>query len=436
MLKKKLRIAINAQLTPESGTGGIVSVLRALARVTELDGPEEYVFVGPYDDPEWLRPLLSGQQSIVRGPNPRPAEKQDTQDDAARGRLFARRLGRMFGIRSESESERPGLSGSKFFESLNCDVVHFPFQTFEKCSVPTIFNPHDLQHVHFREFFSPADIVRREQLYPMACRAAHTVVVASNFVKDDVVEHFSLDPRKVQVIPWAPPPLVQSSHQAEGKTDLEVARKYGLVNGPFALYPAMTWEHKNHIRLLEAVAQLRDHDGLALQVVCTGFKTDFWPQIEKRLHEMKLQELVKFPGLIPVEDLNALYRSAQFVIVPTLYEAASAPVFEAWQHGVAVACSRVNGLPEQAGVGALLFDPMSVSEIKSALRRLGDDRFCEDLRLRGSRRLSEFSWERTAKSYRAVYRRAAGQKLNDEDRWLLASDVQSKSETEIEALQA
>jgi hypothetical protein len=44
------------------------------------------------------------------------------------------------------------------------------------------------------------------------------------------------------------------------------------------------------------------------------------------------------------------------------------------------------------------------------------------LRRRGARRLEDFSLERTAKAYRAVYRRAAGRALDEEDRRLLNQD--------------
>ena len=66
---ERLRVAINAQLVPDGPSGGIVTVLRALAALTELeDGVEEYVFIGPYEDPEWMRPMLPPGQPIVRGP--------------------------------------------------------------------------------------------------------------------------------------------------------------------------------------------------------------------------------------------------------------------------------------------------------------------------------------------------------------------------------
>jgi glycosyltransferase involved in cell wall biosynthesis len=307
-------------------------------------------------------------------------------------------------------------------------VIHFPFQSFEPCNLPSIYNPHDLQHLHHPEFFTPAQIARRENLYPAACRAAHTVVVASQFVKRDIVARYQIASDNVQVVPWAPPPLPDFAPETSVDNSLTLKGKYGLSDQPFVLYPAMTWEHKNHIRLIEALARLRDRNMLELRLVCTGYKTDFWPRIRRRLSELGIGDQVKFLGLVPPEDLSALYRRAQFVFIPTLFEAASAPVFEAWQHDAPVACSSVTALPEQAAGAALLFDPFSVEEIARALARMATDHSLRDeLRKRGARRLEDFSLERTAKAYRAVYRRAAGRVLNEEDRWLLSWDWMGQS---------
>ena len=246
------------------------------------------------------------------------------------------------------------------------------------------------------------------------------VVVASEFVKRDVVERYHIDPRKVQVIPWAPPPLPESPTAEDFST---LRRKYGLSERPFALYPAMTWEHKNHVRLLDALALLRDRDGLEPRFVFTGYKTDFWPRVECRMNELGLGGQVNFLGMVPREELSALYRAAQFVFIPTLFEAASAPLYEAWQHGTPVACSSVTSLPEQAAGAALLFDPFDVETIARALARMATEEGLRDeLRWQGTRRLGDFSLERTAKAYRAVYRRAAGQRLDEEDRQLLGWD--------------
>ena len=441
-LKERLRVAINAQIMPGTGTGGIETVLRALTALARLeDGPEEYVFVGPFEDPEWLRSLLPTGQRVVRGPAPRGGREVDRFAPFKRAlgplRPAARNFRRFLsaqvtgaGAGAAVALNEAGVAAARknFYQGLGCHVVHFPFQHFESCGLPSVYNPHDLQHLHHPEFFAPSEVARREGLHPAACRAAHTVVAASEFVKRDIVGRYGVGPSKVQVIPWAPPPVEDGERRAAEASATMVREKFGLANRPFALYPAMTWEHKNHLRLLEALALLRGREGLEVGLVCTGFKTDFWPHVERRLKELGLEGQVKFPGLVSQEELRALYCAAQFVFVPTLFEAASAPVFEAWQMGVPVACSAVTSLPEQAAGAALLFDPFSVEEVARALARMAtDDGLRAELRRLGARRLGDFSIERTAGAYRAVYRRAAGRALDSEDRRLLGWDWMRES---------
>ena len=439
-MRDRLRVAINAQLRPDGDSGGVVTVLRALAALTRLgDGPEEYVFIGPHDSPEWLRSILPPGQTVV--PGPAPVELAEWSPD--RLEPFRRALGPLrpaaralrriiYATAQTAVSDTSGAAAfassqtfappaaKNFYEGLGCDVIHFPFQSFEPCGLPTVYNPHDLQHLHHPEFFTPSEIRLREALHRMACRAAHTVVVASEFVRRDVAERYQVEPGKLQVIPWAPPPLPDATAAVDFST---LRRKYGLSGGPFALYPAMTWEHKNHLRLLEALARLRERGGLELRFVFTGYKTDFWPRVERRVNELGLGGQVDFLGMVTREELSALYRAARFVFIPTLFEAASAPLFEAWQHGAPVACSSVTSLPEQAAGAALLFDPFDVDSIARALARMTtEEELRDELLRRGARRLEDFSLERTAKAYRAVYRRAAGLELGEEDRRLLGHD--------------
>jgi glycosyltransferase involved in cell wall biosynthesis len=391
---KPLRIAINAQLRPGRGSGGVESVLRVLTGLSHLDGPERYLFVALYDDQDWLRSLLHGTNASVVAPRP----------------SVARRLIRS-GRRLAGRRETPSYpSTGRYLDGLGCDAVHFPYQDFHPTAAPSIFNPHDLQHRHYPEFFNTAELRWRETLYGPACRAAHTVAVASQFVKQDLIDSFALDPAKIRVIPWAPLPI-----------DPTPAPSVNAPAQPFVLYPAMLWEHKNHRRLLEAVALLRDTKDLRVHVVCTGFKTEYWPVLERQTISLGLTNQVTFPGVVPGHDLAALYRAAQFVIIPSLFEAASAPMLEAWQHGAPVACAAITSLPEQAGDAALLFDPTSVPEIASALERMTMDAgLRSDLRARGALRLQELDPTVTLKRYRAVYRQAAGLALQEEDRWLLA----------------
>lgn len=427
-MRKALRIAINAQRKAHSISGGAGSVLLGL--ITALgrlnDGDEEYVIIGPEQKTDWLKPYLGENQRLVSAPRTDTSRAgPDVVERLKRSLGPLRPFARKFWLRMVPSipmrlwPDVPISDG--FYEKLGCDVIHFPYQEFILCALPSIFNPHDLLHLHNPQFFTPATLAWRETIYPAACHFARTIVVASHWVKEDIVYHYRVAPEKVQIIPWAAPTQV---YTVPSRETLEAVKQKYSLKFPYAFYPSATWEHKNHLRLLEALERLRTRQSFTLQLVCTGYQDPiFWPRIEQALRRLNLEGQVKFLGVVPAEDLRAIYRLAQFVIVPTLFEAASGPVFEAWLERTPVACSTVTSLPEQVADAAMFFDPLSAKAIAEAVRRMATDGHLRaDLVKKGELRLLDFSWERSAKAYRAVYRRAAGLTLSEEDAFLLSWD--------------
>jgi glycosyltransferase involved in cell wall biosynthesis len=119
--------------------------------------------------------------------------------------------------------------------------------------------------------------------------------------------------------------------------------------------------------------------------------------------------------------------------MPSLFEACSLPVFEAWAEGVPVACSSATALPDQVLDATIMFDPYSIESMAEAIAKIvTDPKTQKNLRTSGFRRSKDFDWQRTAKAYRAVYRRTAGYPLTEEDRWLLSWDWMKKPQRELE----
>lgn len=424
-----LKIAINAQLDPQAiggitpFLGGLISALGKLE-----DGDEEYVLVAKRASASWLASIKGENQYIYLA---------DSRSYRTSVRGLAKRfLGPVFRpVRGVLQRAVPPAQNSfpmpvpvsrGLWEGLDCSVVHFPFQFYEITRLPTVYNPHDLQHLHYPEYFEAKDFARRESTYPVACRFSQKVVVASQWVKDDIVQQYGISADKVSVIPWAPP--TQNYSELSSGDRSQLASKLGLPDR-FILYPAATWPHKNHARLFRALALLREQHGLTIPLVCTGSTSGIDSRVaetltlRKLVDDLSLKDQIKFLGYLTNEDLRAVYRMSSAVVVPTLFEAASGPVFEAWQEGKPVACSTVTSLPEQVGEAALLFDPLSVQDIAEAIQKIWvDEAFAKQLATRGERRLQDFSWERTARAYRAVYRLVARQELTEEDRTLLDWD--------------
>ena len=442
-----LTVAIDVQVLPGK-VGGIAQFVSALvSSLGQLDdGPETYVLlVSSQAQLDWLKPVSGpNQRFVIKTPMPKRGETRfaaNTNGRVTLGGLLKWSLGPLrpafryvqeFLTLPVPPSNWPDVRVSDgFYESLGCDVIHFPTQGFILCALPTIYNPHDLQLLHFPQFFSPQDIAARETVYSAGCHYARTVVVGSQWAREDVANHYGLRPEKIQVIAEGAP--TQLYIEPSSDVLARVKSQYHL-NKPFALYPAVTWPHKNHLRLLEAFAYLRDVRGLDLQLVCPGSRYEgFWPRIEKQIDDLNLSSQVSFVGFVPEEDLQALYKLSQFLVEPSLFEASSLPIFEAWSEGTPVACSDRTALPEQVLDAALLFEPGSVESVATAMEKLATDSgLRQKLRESGFRRLKDFDWTRTARAYRAVYRRAADCPLTEEDHWLLGWDWMREPQKKME----
>lgn len=419
MSRAPLRVAIDARVLAGE-MGGVESVLIGLARgLSELDGDgEEYLFMAYEDRADWLRPYLDGRARILPmkaafGSLARPWRR--------RLKTVSPGLAKLWGGRPAflgPSHHAPASDGT--VEDANVDVVHFVVQTGFLTKVPSIYHPHDLQHLHLPQYFTKSHIRWREATYRALCDQAAMVAVASRWTKHDVEHQYGIPPERVVVVPLAPP-----IEAIPNLTPLEIDSLIKRLNLPdrYAFYPAQTWPHKNHITLLEALRQLRDR-GVVVPLVSTGQHNEHFQVIEHRARELGLTDQITWLGYRPSLEMPVIYQRATCVVIPSEFEAASGPLWEAFLAGVPAACSNVTSLPEQAGDAALVFDPRNPGQIADAIQRLWAD---PDLRAtlvgRGRERVGYFSWDRTARTFRAHYRRIARRPLSDEDVAMITSDV-------------
>jgi glycosyltransferase involved in cell wall biosynthesis len=383
-----LRVAINAQLPTDGRSGGIeqfvLALVRSLGRVDDAD--VEFTIVGPAAGAGEFRCELGPNQRLVPYVRPEPPT------------LPRRALRRAQRLTSRTLRDN-------FFDALGVDVVHFPYQGFVACATPTVFNPHDLQHRHYPEFFAKHHLAVREAIFTTGCRHATALVAASDWGRADLIAQYGVPKARVLTIRQGAPTDLYDDVSA---AFVEEVRARLRLPAAFALYPAQTWPHKNHRTLVEAVARLRDYHDVRVDLVCTGAQNAFWPTIEEWIRELDVADRVRFLGFVPPEELKALYRLATFVVFPSLFEGGGLPVVEAFHEDVALACSSSTGLPEYAGDGALVFDATSVEAIADALLTLNsDDALRARLRAVGRQRAELFTWQRAAEEYLRLYRRLA-----------------------------
>lgn len=292
-----------------------------------------------------------------------------------------------FGRRGETPTaltphRRPDIKA--WFDRLEIDLVLYPASmplSFE-VGTPYVLAVHDLQHrlqPEFPEVSAGDEFDQREYAFRNGIRDATIVLTDSEVGREDVLNLYGdlISPERVAVLPFLP-----AVPEAVTVSDRERVRREYRLPERFLFYPAQMWPHKNHLRLVEALAELESSDGIHVDLVLTGSKTGKireknFVALMTRVRELGLQRNVHYLGYVADADMAVLYAEASGLVMPTFFGPTNIPILEAWSLDCPVITSDIRGVREQAGDAALLADPRSVDAIADAIRRLWLD---EELR--------------------------------------------------------
>jgi len=167
---------------------GAIGLAHGLSR---LDGNDDYRFLVRPGRGDWLRPHLGERLRLL----------ESVRSEApTRNVPWRTRVGSLLSRRSSSTLV-PASNGAA--EADGAQVVHFATQQGFRTEIPSLYQPWDLQHVHFPEFFPPDELRDRDTIYRTLSRQAAVVVTPTRWAAEDVIANLGVPRRKVAVIPPA-----------------------------------------------------------------------------------------------------------------------------------------------------------------------------------------------------------------------------------------
>ena len=282
------------------------------------------------------------------------------------------------------------------------DLLHF-FDLTAPLLAPRRRFVTTLHDAAIRHGFERTRVAHKHVLQPRALRRAAAVVAVSGFARDEGVRHFGADPARIRVV-HSGPGLV--APDTAGHVRYQVPDMSGLApGGRYFLYVGNISAHKNLPFLVRAFGSVGD----GARLVLVGGRGEQFDEVERAVAASPARERIELRRDAPDGEVDALYRGACALLLPSRYEGFGFTPLEAMTRGCPVLASDIPALREVSGDGALLLPLDDDAAWSDAMRRLlRDDGLRNDLRRRGSAVAGRYSWEETARGVCRVFLEAGG----------------------------
>ena len=250
-----------------------------------------------------------------------------------------------------------------------------------------------IQYLFFPELYGTLRHSYLQSLVPASIQQADAVIAVSEWERKEIVARFKVDPDRVFTVHHGISSLVRKS--AHAKVDGGVKREDGR---PYVVMVSTLYRFKNHVRLIEAFAQVAQDYQIPHELVIAGGEADVtYSELQRVARMCGISNRVRFLGPVHHSEVPRLVAGADVVAYPSLMETFGHPIVEALALGRSVLTSNCGAMAEIAADAARLVDPKDSGDMAAGLAEvILDARLRERLARDGPRRAAEFTWERCA----------------------------------------
>ncbi|MDP6507099.1 MAG: glycosyltransferase family 1 protein, partial [Planctomycetota bacterium] len=234
-------------------------------------------------------------------------------------------------------------------------------------AVVTVYDIIALTHPHLCKKSNAAHF---KKTLPRAVRRARRVIVLSEAVKRDLIEHLETPPDRIAVIP---PGLDASFQILDEKEKRRVCDEYELPK-KFILFTGNIEPKKNMVVLIKAFFALKMDKQIDHDLVIAGALGWKYQSVLRTAEGLEFDDHIHFLGYVPQADLPAIYNLADCFAFPSIVEGFGIPPLEAMACGTPTVTSNDPAVVEATGDAALHAPSDDVKLWRETLEKIVTDR--------------------------------------------------------------
>ena len=266
----------------------------------------------------------------------------------------------------------------------------------EKTSIKTVVTIHDLIFIRYPHLFRLIDRKIYNKKFKSACLRANKIIAVSQQTKQDIIDFFFIPEEKIEVVYQGCNAIFQNDITANKKQKTQI--KYNLPKD-YLLYVGSIEERKNLLTLIKTLKELPNQklvvigNGKAYKIKCLRF-----------ISENNLSDRVVFLSGLEIEEMAAIYQSAQMLIYPSIFEGFGIPILEALFSKTPVITSKGGCFSEAGGPTTKYISPLSVEEMKVAILEIQNSSYLQKkMQTKGFEYAQNFTDDKIAKNLMEVY---------------------------------
>jgi glycosyltransferase involved in cell wall biosynthesis len=215
---------------------------------------------------------------------------------------------------------------SRFVRKQGFDLIIFPGPSiwaiyFPKC--PVISSVWDIGHVelpNLLEFKNSRYSELRNLVIFKTMNLSRFITTESEYLREILGNKFLKGGDKLVSIPFLPSGTIMKLGLVEAKNENEL---------DFALYPANSWSHKNHLVLFKAMSNIISRGEVPRKLILTGFQYQQSHKLLEFIEKFSLTNFVEIKGNISNLELYSYYKTCKLLVMPSLLGPTNLPPLEA-----------------------------------------------------------------------------------------------------------